>query len=572
MSNEQIIRDLIQSKPKHYSKIIQNNVILWQWVLDNSTTTNENPAVKIYSAITRTSGECPNGKHYKYRGPSLGWGGCGRASVCQCAKNAVSLSVSEKKANRSQEDIDRENRKREETNKKKYGVSNIGQTTKAIENHKAFYADKDKVLKQVAKGEKTMLDRYGVTNAAYLESAINKSKITNLTKYGAENAMQNSEIAKKSGETRRSQWDPTSLRKLNYRKFVDKCERDWNVRPLMLEKDYEGVYPLPLITFQCITCGCKEERKLDYGRIPICKVCNPPEVKYESAEEIAVREYVKTIYNGNLKIRDRSIINPYELDMVLLDKNLAIEYCGLYWHSELSSGKKWSYHEQKMKIANAAGLRLITIFSDEWNNKQDIVKAKLLSIIGSSTESVGARKCKVKSIDRDTAFAFHQINHIQGSPKRLKDNIGLFFNNELISVGSFNIVGEDHVLSRFSSSKRVIGGCGKITAYYVEKTNAQSIVSFADLRWSEGGMYQSLGYSEESRVPPMQTYVPKGYSSRVDKRAFTRDKINPDNLDKTEWQIMQELGYDRIWDCGKIKYRLDTKIQEKAQSSIDLPK
>jgi hypothetical protein len=25
---------------------------------------------------------------------------------------------------------------------------------------------------------------------------------------------------------------------------------------------------------------------------------------------------------------------------------------------------------------------------------------------------------------------------------------------------------------------------------------------------------------------------------------------------KTEWQIMQEAGYDRIWDCGKYKFEL----------------
>ena len=25
---------------------------------------------------------------------------------------------------------------------------------------------------------------------------------------------------------------------------------------------------------------------------------------------------------------------------------------------------------------------------------------------------------------------------------------------------------------------------------------------------------------------------------------------------KTEWELLQELKYDRIWDCGKVKWRL----------------
>jgi len=34
-------------------------------------------------------------------------------------------------------------------------------------------------------------------------------------------------------------------------------------------------------------------------------------------------------------------------------------------------------------------------------------------------------------------------------------------------------------------------------------------------------------------------------------------KIGYDKI-KTEWQIMQELGYDRIWDCGHLKYEWQT--------------
>lgn len=35
---------------------------------------------------------------------------------------------------------------------------------------------------------------------------------------------------------------------------------------------------------------------------------------------------------------------------------------------------------------------------------------------------------------------------------------------------------------------------------------------------------------------------------------FSKTKIGKNNPNKTEWQIMKENGYDRIWDCGKIKW------------------
>jgi hypothetical protein len=562
MNEKEQIEDLIKTKPKHYAKMVKNNAFLWNWVQTHSSTLDEGVPAQIYSAITGTSGACPNGSQYKLKSAIDGWVGCGKAATCKCVRDATSAAVSTAKSSYTTEEKAATNKKRAKTNLRKYGVKNVGQSTKAKENHALFYSDNEKVKQQVAKHEATMTEKYGVTNAAHLEFVVEQKKKTNVERYGVENPMQNKEIAKKSSETRMALWDPTELRKLNYRKFIKTCRERWGVEPLLAESEYVGVYPLPVITFRCLDCGGSETRKMDYGAVPICKICNPTEVKYESGEEVAVREFVKEIYTGPLRIRDRSIINPYELDIVLPALGIAIEYCGLYYHSEKACEdrglpKKWNYHENKMKLAKAAGLRLITIFSDEWNTKQDIVKNKLRSIVSSAVPGVGARHCQVREVSRDEASRFHNANHIQGAPTRLKTNIGLFYDGLLVVVGSFNVSNGETTLSRYSSSIRVIGGCSKIIKFFLKRYPVDSIVSFADLRWSQGDMYSRMGFVEVSRVPPMQAYVPKGYATRCDKRAFPRHKINPSGADKTEWQTMQELGYDRIWDCGKIKYRLD---------------
>ena len=69
--------------------------------------------------------------------------------------------------------------------------------------------------------------------------------------------------------------------------------------------------------------------------------------RMRSIVENELVEYVKSIYSGEIKTSDRSLINPYELDIYLPEKKIAIEFNGLYWHGEKQKGK--DYHEKKMK-------------------------------------------------------------------------------------------------------------------------------------------------------------------------------------------------------------------------------
>ena len=51
--------------------------------------------------------------------------------------------------------------------------------------------------------------------------------------------------------------------------------------------------------------------------------------------------------------------------------NLAVEYCGLYWHSEVGGRKERDYHRKKYDLCTKAGIRLITVFEDEYINNKD---------------------------------------------------------------------------------------------------------------------------------------------------------------------------------------------------------
>ena len=64
-----------------------------------------------------------------------------------------------------------------------------------------------------------------------------------------------------------------------------------------------------------------------------------------------------------------------------------------------------------------------------------------------------------------------------------------------------------------------------------------------------------------SKIQPPSYFYLTNYRKRLYKYAFSKQQLKkkfPEIYDdsKTEWQMMQELGYDRIWDCGKFKYEL----------------
>lgn len=291
----------------------------------------------------------------------------------------------------------------------------------------------------------------------------------------------------------------------------------------------------------------------------------------ESQSQNEVQEYIESLGIMTIK-NDRSL--GFEIDILLPDYNIGIEYHGLYWHSRKSGNKSTQYHKNKMIESNKHGIRLIQIFDDEWQNKKDILKEKLRHILNKNDnkQKIYARKCEIKEIkDNETTYDFYDKNHIQG--KMYGDyNIGLYYNDELISLMTFisnklyRTDGENSFeLNRFASNSNyiVIGSAGKLLNYFIKTYNPSLIYSFADLRYtdSNSNVYKSIGFQEEYISPPNYYYT-KDYRNRLTKYSFSKKNLKvrfPDiySDDKSEFEMMEELGYDRIYDCGKIKYIME---------------
>ena len=213
------------------------------------------------------------------------------------------------------------------------------------------------------------------------------------------------------------------------------------------------------------------------------------------------------------------------MDIVIPEIKLAIEFDGNYWHSDKFKQEK-NYHLNKTIECEKIGYRLIHIFEHEWINKQDIVKAKLKSIFNRDQQSIYARKCVIKEIDTKTKNEFLNRTHIQGEDKS-NVKLGLFYNNELIACMTFcksrfnkNFEWE---LSRYSSSKHVIGGAGKLLKYFENNYKPKGLITYADRRYSQGKLYFMLGFTFDHFSSPNYFYT-KG-NMRFNRIKFQKHKL-----------------------------------------------
>ena len=267
----------------------------------------------------------------------------------------------------------------------------------------------------------------------------------------------------------------------------------------------------------------------------------------------------------NIEFSNKKILNGKEIDILDNSLKIGIEYNGLYWHSDLILNDR--YHLDKLKTANSKNIKLIQIFSDEWEYKQDIVKSRLLNILGKTHSKIYARKCIIKEISSKDCSSFLDQNHIQGK-LGAKVRLGLYYNDELVSLMTFGTLrknlgqkSEDgsYELLRFCNklNTNVVGGASKLLKYFINNYKPDNIISYADRRWSEGNLYYNLGFKLVGETRPNYFYLdPKNTSRRESRFKYRKDILVKQGFDpnKTEREIMKERGYLRIYDCGTLKF------------------
>lgn len=418
---------------------------------------------------------------------------------------------------------------REASNMRKHGVVNAGQITgsreKALSTMRQKYGghvwsnDNDNRNQR----DNTCLVKYGNVNVGKTDYSKTKATNTNLLRYGRAHKHQ-------------THISPDVMEKLE---SYDWLHTQHTTRKRTLS-DIAVELNVDMSTVM---------RHLHQVGIETQRFCS-------SMAEREIRDYINTVIGIPSVNNTRSIISPLELDIYIPTHNIAIEYNGLYWHSE-QSGKGPTYHYDKWLQCKHKNITLITIFEDEWTFRKQQVQHKLASMLQKDTRpSVYARACDVVTVSTRDKKDFFDVYHIQqNGPSSI--NVGLVKQNKLIACMSF-IDNHDgtYCLNRYATSVRVVGGFSRLFAYFSKTHTWSTVISFADNRWSNGKLYDATGWTVDKIIKPDYSYITN--NQRIHKFNYRR-KYLPTLLGTfdpsiSEWENCKANNILRIWDCGKLKY------------------
>jgi hypothetical protein len=282
----------------------------------------------------------------------------------------------------------------------------------------------------------------------------------------------------------------------------------------------------------------------------------------QSLGEREVAAFIKSL-GMEIEYRTRALLCKQEIDIYLPERQIGVEYCGIFWHSEKYRTPR--YHLAKLEDAEAAGIRLIQIFEDEWLFRREAVEARLRNILGVTSKSVGARELTLRKATWPEAKEFLETWHLQGAGKPSAEQWVLCDDSGILACATFGKArfgaeGGSELL-RFAATCSVPGGFSRLLkAYLRSNLDVRSITSYADRRWSDGGVYQTNGFAFEGNS--RHGYWWCKASQRYNRHMFQKHKLSKMlktyDPEKSEVENCQANGYFRLFDCGVSRWRLET--------------
>lgn len=473
--------------------------------------------------------------------------------------------------------------KRKLTNIQKYGAEHPAQNqtikhkTKQtnISRYGTEYTVNAPVIREKIK--KTNLERYNAEYALSSKNIREKIENTNLERYGFSSTLATPKIREKNLAIIKEKYgfmypaqNTVIMQKTKVTNQI-KYNTNFSAQRLYSDQTKEILFDRDKFSDNLLKYGVA-------GLSQKLKICATTILNYHHRYKLNIitsssSSYESEIINwlttlGVRTQKDRTICKPKEIDIYMPDHKLAIEFDGLYWHSEKGGSKTKDYHSTKTQQCANQGIQLIHIFEDEWVNNKEICQSIIAGYLNIPAQVIPARKCTIEIVSNKELREFLMKNHLQGYAAA-SVNLVLKYNNEIIAAMTFGksrynkkiewellrLVTKCHV--------RVVGGTARLWQYFVKTYSPNSIVSYCDKRWFTGGIYEKLGMTKIQCGKPGYWYT--DYETRCHRSRFTKKKAVDSALicesntlsqlelmEMTEKQITGEvLGLDRIWDCGQ---------------------
>jgi hypothetical protein len=248
-------------------------------------------------------------------------------------------------------------------------------------------------------------------------------------------------------------------------------------------------------------------------------------------------QFCDWLSSAGLTFSDFGSINAFtDLVEVRKTKSLPIQILLIDLESWKNAGsaETWRQTVEQTIAMRTSGIKCVIIWEDFWHRSAAIVKSRLNAMLGTS-QKVAARLTHVRRIDLNIAARFLEENHLNGSVSA-KTRYGLFlpkryfrilnddFNYDssadelLVAVATFSAPRvfqradgpfRSFEMVRFASllNTNVSGGLDKLLTAFIREKNPDDVMTYADLEWSEGAGYATLGFQKISQTDIIPFFV-----------------------------------------------------------------
>ena len=462
--------------------------------------------------------------------------------------------------------------KAKETFLKKYGVDNPAKSKEVL----------DKI-------QKTNLERYGVECSAQSDVVKEKVKATNLKKYGVKYSFQAEEVKDKIKATNLERYgvDNPSKSEVIKSKIVESNRRNLGVDYPMQSKEVMGksrITSLEKYGTEYPNQSDTVKSKIDastlehYGVNRACKLDEFKQKIVDTNRERYGVDYTCLIYSGKLKGNDssynRSFAELLDINNIIYERefllqkysydfkvgNTLIEVDPAATHNTYFSPYgdnriDVNYHRDKTRLAKDNGYNVIHIF--EWDDINKVVQ--LLK----NRATVYARKCEVRMVSEVDTGNYLDTYHLQGTCRGQKIRLGLYYNNQLVSLMTFGKSrfnkNCEYELLRYCASHNVVGGAEKLFKYFVDTYKPNSVVSYCDTSKFSGKVYDTLSFEFIKTNKPR-----KHWYSMKERRHITDGLLLSQGYDRlfkeshgkgtSNEELILARGYLPVYDCGQSTY------------------
>jgi len=106
----------------------------------------------------------------------------------------------------------------------------------------------------------------------------------------------------------------------------------------------------------------------------------------------------------------------------------------------------------------------------------------------------------------------------------------------------------------------VPGAASRLLRYFEKTHRPKSLVTYADRRWSSGGLYEAIGFRLDHISKPdywywkhsSGIYMPE--SRMKYQKHMLSNRLEKFSPEKSERDNMKDNGYFRIYDCGNMVF------------------